>query len=120
MIITITNNHHDETHQFPIIDSCKTAVVDKTLKLDKEAVRESAARRRRLHDKKSVVPSRESFCVLAFGLSRLGSSPSAVSPLWDFPAFSPVGFSRFGFSVSLSLFFYFSVVSLSSFLRLPT
>ena len=83
-----------------------TAVVDKTLKLDKEAVRESAARRRRLHDKKSVVPSRESFCVLAFGLSRLGSSPSAVSPLWDFPAFSPVGFSRFGFSVSLSLLFF--------------
>ena len=37
------NNHHDETHQFPITDSCKKAVIDKTLKLDKEAVRESAA-----------------------------------------------------------------------------
>ena len=66
-----------------------TAVVDKTLKLDKEAVRESAARRRRLHDKKSVVPSRESFCVLFFGFWSFASWFSAFRRL---PA---LGLSRF-------------------------
>ena len=65
-----------------------------TFELNKEAVRESAIRRRKSHDKKSVASRRESF-VFFLGFSLAGAPPCfGVFRFWGLSALSVFRFSR--------------------------
>ena len=118
------NNHHDKTHQFPITDSCKKAVIDKTLKLDKEAVRESAASPAATRQEVCSPASRILLCFLFLRVSRRVLRLSPFLRFRDFPASFPGGF----FSVFGSVFWLFRLFRFggflffyrSSFLRLLT